>query len=103
MSNSERMRQTIENIKNAVSEDETGPSHLTGRDIGDSMSFNSVKHGEVIVDINPDDGLDLQTETPNIEISVKFAAERGVLKFTWDEARELSKALDGVTDLAEFG
>lgn len=91
----EQMRQTLENINKTLGE-QGGMSR-------DARAFSSVRHGQVTVDITPGEGGDLKTQTPNIEISVHFADERGNLKFTWDEARRLSDLLTEITDLAEFG
>jgi len=97
MSDSERMRQTINNIANAIGEDD--------RQYSDAVSFPSVKHGSITVDIDEvtgmgGPGINLKSKTPNITVSINGNV---AIMLTWDEARHFCNALKEVTDTAEYG
>ena len=96
MSDIDHMRQTLDHVAKAL-----GETHQVS---SDAVSFNSVKHGDVTVDINPNvgghPGANLKRKTPSIVI---FINHKVALELTWDEARHFCKALTDVTDTAEYG
>ncbi len=96
MSDIDHMRQTLDHVARALGE--------THQETGDAVSFNTIKHGNITVDINPEagghPGADLKGTTPGI---VVFINHKVALELTWDDARRFSAALTEVTDVAEYG
>lgn len=96
MSDIDHMRQTLDHVAKALGE--------ANQQTGDAVSFNTVKHGNVTVDINPNvggyPGADLKSTNPAILVLVNGKV---AFELTWDDARRFSAALTEVTDVAEYG
>ena len=83
-----------------------GLHHPSG-ELGDAISFDSIEHGEIKVDLIPVNNLkgfpgNLVTTVPSIEVTSRFP-NGGSFTLTWEEARKLCAALWQVTNVAEFG
>lgn len=70
------------------------------RKYSDASGISTKAGNRIVVDITTSEGPDLKRETPSIGV---FVDKKLVAEVTWDEARMLAKAINKVTDIAEFG